>query len=171
VSHRWLRRLFFPLALLAIYFLVPVNTDEAPVGVLLGILVSAAALLAVAFIVFREAMRSQGRLEVIHLVLALELVLVVFSFSYYILAINDLGQMVGIKTRLDALYFSATTVSTVGYGDIHAAGQWGRGLVTLNILFNLAFVAALVNLIREKMSSSRVHGSPDRASTHHSDQD
>jgi len=163
VSHPWLNRLFFPVTLLVIYFLVPVNADDAPIGVLLGILVSAGALLAVAVIVFREALRAERRLAVIHLVLALELVLVVFSFSYYLLAINATDQMVGVATRLDALYFSATTVSTVGYGDIHAAGQLARGLVTLNILFNLAFVASLINLIRDKMGSGRDRKPSERA--------
>lgn len=156
MSHPWLNRLVFPTSLLVIYFLLPVDPEDAPIGVLLGIVVCVVALGTVAVVVFREALRAQQRLAVIHLVLALELVLMIFSFSYYLLAVNSPDQMVGIATRLDALYFSATTVATVGYGDVHAAGQVARGLVTLNLIFNLAFVAALVNLIRLRVSTGNI---------------
>lgn len=159
-AHPWLNRVVFPSALLASYFVVPVNADDAPVGVLIGIVISVVSLGIVSALVFREAMSSDRRLGVIHLVLALELVLIIFSFAYYIIADNGKNEIVGISTRLDALYFSVTTVSTVGYGDIHATGQLARGLVTLNIAFNLAFVASLVNLIRERVGRDMVE--PDR---------
>ena len=53
--------------------------------------------------------------------------------------------------RLDALYFSMTTMSTVGYGDIHAQGQLARLLVTVQLVFNLVFVASLVSLIQDQI--------------------
>jgi hypothetical protein len=91
-------------------------------------------------------------------VLTLEVALVVFSFTYYVVATNDPHQFVGISTRLDALYFSTTTASTVGYGDVHPAGQVARTIVTLHMAFNLVFIAAVVNLGRDWMNKQRLAG-------------
>lgn len=74
--------------------------------------------------------------------------------------------MEGIETRLDALYFSATTMTTTGYGDIVATGQLARGLVTAQLVFDVVFVATVVGLIqagiRRRQEASRP-GSRHRA--------
>ena len=80
-----------------------------------------------------------------------------FSATYYCLAVNDPGQMNGLKTRLDAVYFTMSTVSTVGFGDITASGQAARAIVCLNIVFNLVVLALAVTTIRE-----RQHRAPQR---------
>ena len=56
-------------------------------------------------------------------------------------------QFVGLDTKLDAVYFTVTTLSTVGYGDVHAVGQAGRLAVTLQIVFNLTFLAVAVRVL------------------------
>ena len=126
---------------------------------LTGVLVSAVALVAVGAIVFSEARSTERRLTAWQLVLMLEIALVVFSFSYYLIATSDSAQFVGIGTRLDALYFATATASTVGYGDVHAAGQLARLVVTLHMAFNLVFIAAVVNLGRDWMNKQRTAGS------------
>lgn len=75
----------------------------------------------------------------------------IFSLGYYLLAVQQPEQFSGLSTRLDALYFSMTTMSTVGYGDIHAQGQLARLLVTVQLVFNLVFVASLVSLIQDQI--------------------
>ena len=40
-------------------------------------------------------------------------------------------------TRTDSLYFTVTTFSTVGYGDITAASQTARLVVTVQIILDL----------------------------------
>ncbi|MHA6522843.1 potassium channel family protein [Tessaracoccus sp. G1721] len=144
-------RITLPIAVVTLYFLVPVSIDDAPVGSLLGALVGVAAIAAIAAVIVNEARRAERRLEPVHLLLAFELVLVIFSMTYYVLALKYPGEFSGLDTRLDALYFSMTTMSTVGYGDIHASGQSARLLVTLQLGFNLVFVAALVALLQDKV--------------------
>lgn len=160
MSHAWLRSLLPPVGLLVLYFTMPFDAERAPVGVLVGILLSLAAIGGLAVVVFREAGRSERRLTAAHLVLALEAVLMIFSLLYYLLASSGPGQFVGLETRLDALYFSTTTLSTVGYGDVHASGQTARALVTTQLVFNLVFVAAFAGLLRERIVSARSAG-PD----------
>lgn len=157
-SRPWVKLVTVPIAILAAYFVVPVDASRAPLGVLTGILVSAAALFWVGAVVFSEAVSSQRRLNAWKLVLLLEIALVTFSFVYYVVASHDPTQFEGISTRVDALYFSTTTVSTVGYGDVHAAGQTARALVTVHMAFNLIFVAAVINLGRDWMNTQRVGG-------------
>ena len=88
---------------------------------------------------------------------------VVFSFVYYLLADKDPEQFVGLVTRLDALYFATTTTATVGFGDVHAEGQFARGVVTAHMVFNIVFIAAVVNLAKERMTERRAALHHDRA--------
>lgn len=152
-SRPWLNRLLMPAAVLLFYSLVPVGNGGAPFGQAIGMLVAVACVAAVAYVVASEVRRSERRLQPVHLILALELVLVGFALAYYVLAVNYPGEFVGLKTRLDALYFSLTTMSTVGYGDISAAGQLGRLVVAVQLGFNLVFVAALVGLFQDGLKS------------------
>lgn len=155
MRHPWLKVVLMPVAVLVLYFVVPVDAERAPIGVLAGILISVAALGTVVVIVVGEARGAQNRLSGWHLVLVLEVVLVVFSFVYYLIVDEDPAQIVGLVTRLDALYFSTTTTATVGFGDVHAEGQLARGVVTAHMVFNIVFIAAVVNLAKERMTERR----------------
>jgi voltage-gated potassium channel len=85
------------------------------------------------------------------LIMLLELVAVVFALGYYVLALSTPGQIAGLQTRTDALYFTLSTVATVGYGDVHAVGQLARGLVIVQIVFDAVFLAALVTVLRGRV--------------------
>jgi voltage-gated potassium channel len=161
VSRPWVRIVTIPVAVLAIYFVVPVDTGRAPIGVLAGILISVAALVGVVMVVYIEARDARHRMTGWHLVLVLEIALMAFSFAYYLVASNAPGQFAGLVTRLDAMYFSTATAATVGYGDVHPIGQLARALVTLHMLFNIVFIAAVVNLARDRMSERRAAAHAD----------
>ena len=45
------------------------------------------------------------------------------------------------------MYYTVSTISTVGFGDIAAQSDAARALVTLQMLFDLALIAGLVRLI------------------------
>ena len=57
------------------------------------------------------------------------------------------GQFEGLRTRVDAVYFTVTTISTVGYGDVHAVGRSARVAVTTQILLDLTVIAGAVKLL------------------------
>ncbi|WP_329582149.1 potassium channel family protein [Kitasatospora sp. NBC_01250] len=67
--------------------------------------------------------------------------LLVFAAAYLSLA-RDPGEFKGLSTRIDALYFTVVTMSTVGYGDIAPLGQSARVVVMLQILYTLVFLTA-----------------------------
>lgn len=143
-------------AVLLLYFAVPVDVDRPGRDLLLAFGLTLLGVVGVAAVVRREVRRvrtgSEGALSAFRLVLLAEVVLVVFALAYYVLATNVDGQLVGIATRIDALYFSTVTMTTVGYGEIHATGQVARALVTTQLVFDVAFLGVLASLLSRRLT-------------------
>ena len=164
---------------LLVYFALPLDWGAGPSKVLLGLVASLVGLVLVVVVVGRELLRiARGDDRGLHgfrLLILLELVLVLFAFGYYSMAEFGTGQMAGLRTRVDALYFSTVTMTTVGYGDVYAAGQLARVIVTAQLLFDAAFIAIFARLISASVSQAR--GSrhphderePDVSSPRHAD--
>jgi voltage-gated potassium channel len=149
-------RLFGVLALLVgLYFAVPVSThpeDGLVVRVVISVLVFAGLIVAVVS-QLRSHLVDQDR-RVDGLVASIVLIVVVFALAFYVLELRNPGEVAGLQTRVDALYFTMTTMTTVGYGDIYAAGQVARGLVLVQMAFNLVLVAAAAALLSERLRSA-----------------
>lgn len=80
--------------------------------------------------------------------LALLLVLTVLFFAWCDYSVAQLpAQFADLHTKTDALYFTVSTIATVGFGDVHATGQLARAAVTVQIVFNLVFLGATVAMI------------------------
>jgi hypothetical protein len=78
---------------------------------------------------------------------AIPFLLLAFSYAYLCMSAADAATFSEPLTRIDAVYFAATTLSTVGFGDITAASQPARLVVTLNIVVNLALAATTIRLL------------------------
>ncbi len=117
----------------------------------LVISVVALALLALAVLiqVRHQLMDSDRRVD--GLVLALMISVLGFALGFYVMALRDPTQIAGLHTRVDALYFTLTTLTTTGYGDIHAAGQGARVLVMIQMIFNFAILATAVSTISSRV--------------------
>ncbi|MBC7290583.1 MAG: two pore domain potassium channel family protein [Actinotalea sp.] len=144
------------LAVLLLYFAVPLDASRPTRDLALGIGLTVLAVGGVGAVTRREVRRvrtgGEGVLTPLRLVLLAQVVLVVFAFAYYVLATVVEGEITGITTRIDALYFSATTMTTVGYGDVHATGQAARVLVTTQLLFDIVFLGALAALFSRRLA-------------------
>jgi voltage-gated potassium channel len=160
-SDAWWVGLLNLAAVLVVYFVVPVQAGLSAGRLALNTAVALIAVAVVAWIVVREARRRlEGvgpRLRGLRLVLALEVVLVAFALVYFMLVVNGTGHFVGITTRIDALYFATVTTTTVGFGDIAPLSQVARALVMLQLVFNVAFIALVANLVRQGVQE-RAHG-------------
>jgi len=131
-----------------VYFVMPMRGRLWPLGVLLGLgalvaTVPLAVRQARAVLVSPQPVFDAGR-AVALLVTGL---LLSFAATYYVLGTQLDDQMGTIRTKVDALYFCVTVVSTTGFGDVVATGQLARGIVTAQIVFDLAFLALAVRLI------------------------
>jgi hypothetical protein len=81
------------------------------------------------------------------LLTALYLLVLIFATVYDRIAVSAPSQISGISSRTDALYFSVTIVSTVGFGDIHAAGSAARSLVTVQMIIDLVYVGTALRVL------------------------
>lgn len=141
--------------LLVLFFSLPVRVS-ADTGVLLSSgLIAFLGVVLVAWIVIRQ-LRGSGRRELapLQLVMLAEIVACAFSLAYYALATQG-DHFAGMHTRLDALYFTLATMTTVGYGDVSATSQLARGVVCAQLAFNLAFLGALARLLQHRLGDPR----------------
>lgn len=74
-------------------------------------------------------------------------VLALFAMTYLAISQNP-GQIMGMATPLDALYFTMTTLMTIGFGDIAAEGQLARGTVLVQMFFSVLVLSASVRLLQ-----------------------
>jgi voltage-gated potassium channel len=158
--RRWLRPLVGVAALLLAYYAWPVRQEG-------GALVTAVVATLVAVWLLGWAIAGQVRRHVVDgeevglpaLITLLGLVIVVFAFGYYRLELSSPGEMAGLATKTDALYFTMQVLTTVGLGDVQAAGQVARVLVLVQMLFDLVFVAAagtmLAGSVKEQLRAPR----------------
>jgi voltage-gated potassium channel len=91
------------------------------------------------------------------LVMLLELVAVVFALGFYLLEVTTPGQVDGLQTRTDALYFTLSTITTIGFGDVHAVGQLARVMVIVQMVFDVVFVAAVVAVLSGRLRARVSH--------------
>jgi hypothetical protein len=80
--------------------------------------------------------------------LAVLLTMIIVGFAALYFAIDRLdGQFDGLATRVDAIYFTVTTLSTVGYGDITASSQGARVAVTFQMVFDVLFIGIAARVL------------------------
>jgi voltage-gated potassium channel len=139
-----LRALASTVALVTLYFLVPLDRLRAiPLG--LTLTVAVVLLVAIGTWQVRAITTSpHPRLRGIEsLAVTVPLYILLFAAAYYGMAVQDPASFdVDGLTRVDTLYFAVTVFSSVGFGDISAASQTARVLVTIQMILNLLVLGA-----------------------------
>jgi voltage-gated potassium channel len=74
------------------------------------------------------------------------LIVFVFLMSGLVFVVRD-GQVEGVENYIDALYFTVTTLTTTGYGDILVTGNWGRLLAVVIMVLGLTLFLRLLRAI------------------------
>ncbi|WP_406371763.1 potassium channel family protein [Streptomyces sp. NBC_00647] len=160
VALTMVRCLLVATALVAAYYLLPLDSAFTATSViaLVGGLVAVALLMVwqVRGIVRSERPRLRAMAA---LATALPLFLLLFATTDYLLDRSAPGSFSEAMSRTDALYFTMTVFSTVGFGDISPRSETARLLVTGQITANLLLlgVAArvLVNAVEEGRRAQR----------------
>lgn len=165
---RWLRLLGIVTLILVVYFIVPVEVNAQWATVARG-LVSVLVFigLAVGMVYQLRAHIDDTSRRLDGLVVGIVLVDVVFAHTFYVIQQQNPEEFAGLHTRLDSLYFATTTLVTVGTGDVHAAGQVGRALVLVQMVFNVVFVATTATLLTSRIREAAVVRSRQRQPQSH----
>jgi voltage-gated potassium channel len=154
VRRPWLRLTGSMVGLLLVYYAVPFDVLGSIGRTATSLLLTVVGVIALAWAITGEVRRQLAGVSTTRapgLFMLLGLVVFVFAFGYYLLDRTTPGQMAGLETRTDALYFTLSTLGTLGYGDVYAEGQIARVLVGVQIVFDVVFVAALVAMFTGKV--------------------
>ncbi|MEU1836789.1 potassium channel family protein [Micromonospora chersina] len=147
--------------LLLAYFVVPVEPDPNGLRLALRSAGTLVLVVVVAFLVTGQVRRQlaatqpTGDAEVralTRLAVALIAGLLVFALADYVVANTRPGEFVGLRTRIDALYFALATITTVGYGDVTAQGQIARVVVSAQMLFSIGVIATGASIVVKQMT-------------------
>ncbi|GHA34261.1 metal transporter [Streptomyces purpurascens] len=134
--------------LVTVYYVLPL--DGRSTGSTSALLVCGLVLVVVVFWWEVQAITHSPfpRLKAIEtLATTLALFLVLFAGTYFLLEHSTPGSFSEPLTKTDSLYFTLTTLTTVGYGDIVARSQTGRVLTMLQMAGGLLLVGVAARIL------------------------
>lgn len=142
------RALVTPLVLLVLYYALPLDRPVHPLD---------AVLLALGFVVFAAATAWQvrsitcsayPRLRTVEALTVLGPVfLLMFAGSYFLLDTGHRGSFTMPLSRTDALYFTLTVFTTVGFGDITPRTGTSRVLVMIQMIGDLVLIGVVAKVL------------------------
>ena len=77
----------------------------------------------------------------------LPLFLLLFASTYFVMERASPASFTQPLTRTDALYFTVTVFSTVGFGDITAKSETARVVLIIQMLADLALLGAGIRVL------------------------
>jgi len=164
VAFTALRAVATTAVLVAVYFLLPLDhtsTTRAAAFLVIGLVAF------VALIVFqvRSIIESPfpGLRAVEALAVSIPFFLLLYSSTYVVMASASGGAFGGKLTHTDALYFTVTVFTTVGFGDITPKSQGARLLVTVQMMTDLAILGLGVKVILGAVTRGRQRQPPSTA--------
>lgn len=143
-------------ALVAIYYLLPLDRSSTAVAVTMLIIGLAILIGLVAFQV-RSIIGSPFPLlrGVEALATSIPLFLLLFAATYVVLVTISAGNFSQPLSRTDALYFTVTVFATVGFGDITAKTEVARLVVTGQMVADLITLGLGVRVLVSAVQRGR----------------
>ena len=143
-----LRGVVVAVVLIVLYYVLPLDRpwgSGTAIRLLIGIVVFAGVMVwEVRAIV---GSRYPGLRAAEALGLILPLYLVVFASAYFVMERASAASFTEPLTRTDALYFTVTVFSTVGFGDISPKSEAARVVLIVQMLADLALLGAGIRVL------------------------
>jgi voltage-gated potassium channel len=136
--------------IVGLYYLVPVEPGVAGAQLTLRVAATAVAGLLITWLIVRQVshhIADPERASLASLLTAIVGGVAFLALADYVTAVSGPGQFVGLRTKTDAFYFALATLTTVGYGDIHPAGQIARAVVAVQLVFNVVVIATGASML------------------------
>lgn len=134
------------IALVVLYFVLPSGSKIGVAGWGVTFGVGLVVLSAVILIVANRMLKRGVAAKAMGMLCVLTVAVLFFARVDYLLALQP-GEFAELHTKIDALYFTVSTLATVGFGDVHATGQAARAAVTVQMVFNLVFIGIGITLV------------------------
>jgi hypothetical protein len=142
-----LRSVLIAAALVVLYYVLPLDRpwdSDTAIRLLIGLLIFAGVVVwGVRFIV---GSRYPGVRAAETLALILPFFLLLFASTYFVMERDSAASFTQPLTRTDALYFTVTVFSTVGFGDITAKSEAARVVLIVQMLADLVFLGAVLRV-------------------------
>jgi hypothetical protein len=142
-----LRSLIVAILLFVAYYTLPMDRPERS-----GLIVLIIGIAVMALVLSWQVRAIMGspypRLRAFEtLTVGIPLLLIVFASAYFMIQNADPDSFTQPLRKTDALYFTITVFSTVGFGDITAKTEIARILVSIQMMFDLAVFGLVAKLI------------------------
>jgi voltage-gated potassium channel len=140
----------------AIYFVMPMDramTAETLIALIIGGLV----LVAIVAWQIRQIMRSEhpGVRAVEALAFIIPVYVLIFATTYFLMDHAQAAAFGAHLSRIDAMYFSATVFTTVGFGNVAANSQVARVVVTVQMMLDLVIIGIVVRGVLSAIKTGR----------------
>ncbi len=147
ILHSIVRALLTTTALVVLYYLLPLDrplSTSTGVRLAVGLLVFTTV---VSIQVWQIAHSPYPRLRAVESVAAsLPLFLLLFATTYFLLAREQVAAFTEPLTRTDALYFTITVFTTVGFGDIAPRTETARIITMIQMLGDLVTIGVVARI-------------------------
>jgi hypothetical protein len=161
-----LRALGSTAILVTLYYLLPFNDSSGWFAVTM-LAIGLALLIALVTFQVRSIVASPypGLRAVEALATSVPLFLLLFAAAYVVMATLTAGSFSQSMTRTNALYFTVTVFTTVGFGDITAKTEAARELVTGQMVIDLIILGLGARVIVGAVTRGRQRRPQDTAAT------
>ena len=143
-----LRGLVITAVLVVLYYLLPLDRPlgaDTAVRLLIGLLVFAGVMVWQVKAIAGARYPGLRAAEALGLIVPFYLLL--FASTYFLMERASAANFTQPLTRTDALYFSVTVFTTVGFGDITAKSETARVVLIIQMLADLALLGAGVRVL------------------------
>ena len=139
-----------------LYYVLPFDRDVDPV-MLAEITLGCGVLAVVIVLQVRKVSASPypGIRAVEALAFTVPVYVLLFATTYFVMEHTAVSSFTEALSRTDALYFSVTTLATVGYGDIAAKSGSARVVVTVQMVLDLLLLGLVVRVFLNAVKRSR----------------
>jgi voltage-gated potassium channel len=142
--------------LVALYYVLPLDKlhgTRAVAGLAVGILILLCLVVWQVRSILRSAHPETRALQA--LVVVLPIFILLFASAYYVMGRAEPADFSEVLTRSDALYFTVTIFSTVGFGDVLAKTENARLVVTAQMILDLIFIGVGIKVILGAVQRSK----------------
>jgi hypothetical protein len=147
IARGFARSMATAAAAFVVYFLLPLDHVRMPIPLLLTIGTLALGALGAWQLWSIQRAKSPPVRAIEGLATTIPLFVVLFAAAYFLMSGTEpLSFTSHHLTRIDALYFTVTVFATVGFGDITAATQTARLVVSAQMILDLILLGLVVRL-------------------------